>query len=285
MRIAVLGSAGSWHAQDLTRAARGRHEIVPVSYQRIHSSVATQTRVSAADVCLNHCDAVLVRTMPPGSLEQVIFRMDALSNLLAAGVKVVNPPRAIEIAVDKYLATTRLAAAGLLVPRTMVCQSAQEALQAYAELGNDVVVKPLFGSEGRGIERLSDSGNAEHTLKTLADTNSVIYLQEFIPHEGCDLRLLVIGDEVLGMKRCNHFDWRTNISRGAAAQPLTVTDELAHFAIRSAAAVGATIAGVDVLPARDGSLYAIEVNAVPGWHALSTVTEADIAELVLRQLY
>jgi RimK family alpha-L-glutamate ligase len=281
MKIAVLGNAGSWYTNDLIRTAGNRHEILPVAYQQLASTVGVGTTVHTLDTPLNDCDAVLVRSMPRGSLEQIIFRMDALANLAVADVTVVNPPRAIEVAVDKYLATTRLAAAGLPVPRTITCQTVEQALAASSELGSDVVMKPLFGSEGRGIVRLSDEGIALRAFKAIEQIGSVFYLQEFVEHEGCDLRLLVIGDEVLGMKRHNANDWRTNISRGAVGQSLVVTDELADLAHRAAKAVGAPVAGVDLLPARDGRLLAIEVNAVPGWRALSEVTGVDVAAKVL----
>jgi len=233
---------------------------------------------------LRRFEAVLVRSMPPGSLEQVVFRMDALANLADAGVQVVNPPRAIEVAVDKYLATTRLQAAGLLVPQTLVCQTALQAMEGFLQLGSDVVVKPLFGGEGRGITRVTDPAIAHRVFQALEAIGSVLYLQKFIPHEGCDLRLLVVGKQVLGMRRRNPSDWRTNISRGAVAEPLEVTDELASLARRAADAVGAPLAGVDLLPGKDGRLYALEVNAVPGWRALAKVTKTDVAELVLQYL-
>ena len=105
-------------------------------------------RLAAQTPPLADCDAVLVRTMPPGSLEQVVFRMDLLHRLMAGGVRVLNPPRAVEVCVDKYLATALLDAAGLPVPHTIVCQHADAALEAFTALGGDVVVKPLFGSEG-----------------------------------------------------------------------------------------------------------------------------------------
>ncbi len=105
--------------------------------------------------------------MPPGSLEQVVFRMDALGRLEAAGATVINPPRAIECAVDKYLTTARLAAAGLLVPRTVACQTVEDAMAAFELLGGDVVIKPLFGSEGRGITRLQDEALAERAFRLL----------------------------------------------------------------------------------------------------------------------
>jgi ribosomal protein S6--L-glutamate ligase len=222
--------------------------------------------------------------MPPASLEQVVFRMDMLAQLASQGVRIVNSPRAIEAAVDKYLATARLEQAGLLVPETVVCQGVAQAMEGFATLGGDVVVKPIFGGEGRGIVRVSDEALAERTFKALGQIGSVLYLQKFISHEGADLRLLTLGDKVLGMRRRNANDWRTNISRGATGEPLRVTDELAELALRAAAAVGAEIAGVDLLPGRDGRLYALEVNAVPGWRALGRVSEVDVANLVLQYL-
>ena len=285
MDIAILAARESWYFRDLQRAAGERHRLTPISYKALGSRVAgPQLSLSGGGVDLGAVDAVLVRSMPPGSLEQVVFRMDALARLEAAGVRVVNPARAIEAAVDKYLATAKLQAAGLLVPATIVCQTASDALQAFETLGGDVVVKPLFGGEGRGITRVSDAAVARRVFTALEQIGSVLYVQQFVPHEGVDWRLLVIGDDVLGMKRINPDDWRTNISLGARPAPLEVTVELAQLARRAAAAVGATVAGVDLLPARDGRLYAIEVNAVPGWRALGGVTGVDVASRVLAHL-
>lgn len=284
MYIAVLAARDSWYFRDLARAAGGRHQLTAISYKALGSHVAGANLSidSGGGRSLNSLDAVLVRSMPPGSLEQVVFRMDALAQLESSGVRAINPARAIETAVDKYLATAKLQAAGLLIPPTIVCQTAADGLAAFETLGGDVVVKPLFGGEGRGITRVNDVAIARRVFMSLEQIGSVLYLQKFIPHDGVDWRLLVIGDDVLGMKRINPDDWRTNISLGARPAPLDVTVELAQLARRAAAAVGATVAGVDLLPGRDGRLYAIEVNAVPGWRALGEVTGVDVAERVLR---
>ena len=202
----------------------------------------------------------------------------------APGQLVINPPRAMEVAVDKYLATAKLQRAGLTIPRTLVCQTVDDAMAAFQTLGGDVVVKPLFGSEGRGITRVSDAALALRAFKMLAQLGAVLYLQEFIPHEGYDLRLLVVGEQVLGMRRRNPHDWRTNISQGAIAEPLEPTRELIDLARRAADAVGASVAGVDILPGRDGQLYTIEVNAVPGWKALARALDIDVAALILKYL-
>jgi len=285
MKIAMLGSATSWYVGDLRRAAGEAHQIIPVTYRDLIAQVGDAgIGLQSGPEDLRRFDALLVRSMPPGSLEQVIFRMNALANLTEAGVRVVNSPRAIEIAVDKYLTTVKLQEAGLLVPQTVACQTWEQALESFAALGGDVVVKPLFGGEGRGITRVSDEAIAQRVFKTLEQIGAVLYLQKFIPHEGCDLRVMVIGEQVLGMRRRHPHDWRTNISLGATAEPLEVSDELAELAHRAAAVVGTSIAGVDFLPGQDGRLYAIEVNAVPGWRALARVTNVDVGQMVLASL-
>ena len=219
--------------------------------------------------------------MPPGSLEQVVFRMDALQRLAAGGIPVINSPKAIEAAVDKYLTLSLLQNAGFEVPATETSQTVDEAMEGFHRLGGDVVVKPLFGSEGRGIARIADEAIAVRTFKMLTQLGAVIYQQKFIDHEGYDVRLLVIGDEVLGMRRSNQLDWRTNVSRGAKAEAIEVSSDMADQAMRAAKSVDASIAGVDFLPAKDGRYYAIEVNAVPGWRAMAKTQEIDVAEKVL----
>jgi ribosomal protein S6--L-glutamate ligase len=285
MLLALLGSPKSWYLRDLLRAAAGAHEIVPITFGQVTAALGPDGATwSSGGVDLRAAHAVLVRTMPPGSLEQVVYRMNVLARVEAAGTAVINPPRAIEAAVDKYLALAKLQAAGLRVPRTIVCQTADDALTGFAALGGDVVLKPLFGAEGRGIARLVDQDLAQRAFKMLEQLGAVLYLQEFIPHEGADLRLLVVGRRVLGMRRRNLLDWRTNVSRGATAEPLEVDAELAVMAIKAADAIGAPLAGVDLLPGRNGELYAIEVNAVPGWKALATALDVDVARLVLEYI-
>jgi ribosomal protein S6--L-glutamate ligase len=283
MRFAVLAAPDSWYLRDLVRAGGDRHEIVQVSFSEMTSSIdsAKGSQIRSAGDKLADFDAVLVRTMPPGSLEQVVFRMDCLARYEAAGGIVINPAKAVETAVDKFLTSAKLAEAGLLTPRTICCQSPDDALAAFGELGGDVVLKPLFGSEGRGITRLNDEALALRAFKMLAQLGAVLYLQEFIEHEGCDLRLLVIGENVLAMKRRNPLDWRTNISRGAKAEAFTPEAALLDMAHRAAAAVGAPLAGVDLLPGRDGRLYCLEVNAVPGWKGLGKAQGIDVAAIVL----
>jgi ribosomal protein S6--L-glutamate ligase len=285
MRLAVLCASDSWYFRDLRRAAPRDWSLDSIAFGNLRSEVCQGTlHVAAGPETLKQFDAVLVRTMPPGSLEQIVFRMDALSAVDSQGIVVLNRPRSLEAAVDKYLATVRLAEAGLATPRTVVCQTAGDALKAFAEMGNDVVVKPLFGGEGRGLMRISSEEMALRAFKTLQQLQAAIYIQQFVPHRGYDIRLFVAGDRVLGMRRVNSGDWRTNISRGAHGEPLEVDELHRDVARRAAAAVGASLAGVDILPSREGEPLVLEVNAVPGWKALSKVLQVDVAQVVLNHV-
>ncbi|MBT3890882.1 MAG: RimK family alpha-L-glutamate ligase [Planctomycetaceae bacterium] len=295
MKIAVLGHPNSWYLRDLQRAKQERHEQLELSAVAFTQISTCVEPANNASVFLSNThdlatyDAVLVRTMPPGSLEQVIFRMNALAMLQYSNDGpsqfippiVLNSPRAIEIAVDKYLSLALLRQNNISVPRTHICQQADAALHAYEQLGPDVVVKPLFGGEGRGITRVSDPALALRAFKMIEQLGGVIYQQEFIAHEGFDIRILVIGDNTFGIRRVNPDDWRTNLSLGARAEPFDASSELVQLARRAANVVQAKIAGVDILIAPDGTPTVLEVNAVPGWKGLAAATGKDIAQEIL----
>ena len=281
MRIAILSGGTGWHVQDLLRAAAVLgHHAEAVDFRGLAAGSPAPGFDPFADF-----DACLVRTMPAGSLEQVVFRMDALHAAVAAGVKVLNPPRAVEVCVDKYLTNVRLVRAGLPVPDTVVCQRADDALTAFDRLGRDVVVKPLFGSEGRGMVRVTDSEVAWRTFRAIEQTGSVLYVQRFVRHPGWDVRAFVIGGKVVAsMRRRSRGDWRTNVAVGGTAERVELAAAERGLAERAAAAVGAPVCGVDLLPGPGGEWYVIEVNAVPGWRALAPACGLDVAAMIVRYL-
>lgn len=286
-RIVALVSGSGWHVEDLRRAAarRGdRLEAAPFA-TLVARVVDGSSRVMAGVLDLGGVDGLLVRMMPPGTLEQVVYRMDVLQLLEAAGVRVLNSPRAIEAAVDKYLALGRLAAAGVPVPRTWVGESARDALDAYDELEGDVVVKPLFGSEGRGLSRVTDREAAWRIFHALERVGSVLYLQRTVDHPGHDLRAFVLDGRVIGAIRrfARPGEWRTNVAVGGRAEAIELDPAAESLALRAARAVGAAMAGVDLLPdpGEPGGLVVPEVNAVPGWRALSAATGVDVAAAIL----
>jgi RimK family alpha-L-glutamate ligase len=277
LTIAILGSSGGWHARRLADALAARgHEahFLPVTRMlgRIDGDVAVRSR----DRWLDGCDAVIVRGIPRGSLEQVIFRVDALHALEARGVTCVNGPRAIERTIDKFLASGLMARAGVATPRTIACERREDALAAFEELGGDVIVKPLFGSMGAGMTRVDDADVAYRVFGALELERAVYYLQETLPHDGRDLRALVVGGRVLAAIERVGTGWRVNLARGGRARATELSAEQERLCLEAARALGVDYAGVDLLHA-EGRDYVLELNGIPGWSGLQQATGADVA--------
>jgi RimK family alpha-L-glutamate ligase len=284
LHLVVLAARKGWHTRDLTRALEARgHTGAIVPYEGLVASIGRRSGLRSRAADLDRADAVLARIIPSGSLEQIIYRVDALHRLEDRGVRVMNSPRAIERTVDKFWTSALLEQCGLPTPDTIVCETPEEAVAAFRELG-DVIVKPLFGSMGLGMVRVSDEEMAFRVFKTIEQIRGVYYLQRAIEHEGRDIRAFVVGGRVLAAIERRSDGWRTNLSRGGTARPIELSEAWAGLAVRAAAAVGAEYAGVDLLPARDGTVYVLEVNGIPGWQGLQEATGVDVAGAIVDHL-
>ena len=310
IRIALLNSGGGWHLQRLREAFIGRGaeaDAVPIARlvgsvgaratppvgaqpsslagsPQVGASGAPHTdaagiplELTAAGQPLEKYDAIVVRVIPLGSLEQIVYRMDALHLLDGAGVPIFNPPRAIERTVDKFWTSALLDGAGIPTPRTAAAESFEDALAAFHALGGDVVVKPLFGSGGRGIFRLTDEEMAYRAFRTIELHRWVYYLQRFVDHGTEDMRVFVIGSRAIAACRRIGVDWRSNVGRGATTRSCALSPAQEELALRACRAVGAEYAGVDLAEGRDGRTWVLEVNSIPGWSGLQEATSIDIA--------
>ncbi|MEY9894375.1 [lysine-biosynthesis-protein LysW]--L-2-aminoadipate ligase [Catenulispora sp. MAP12-49] len=184
--------------------------------------------------------------------------------LTAAGVTVVNDSEATEVCGDKWRTTQALEAAGLPTPRTALALTSQAALEALDSLGYPALIKPLVGSWGRLVVPLRDRASAEAVLEYVAalpgPQSHLVYLQELIDKPDRDIRVIVVGGQVLGAVYRTGESLRTNVALGGQTRPCEVSPEIAKFSVEAAAAVGADIAGVDLIEDRDGRLLVLEVN-------------------------
>jgi RimK family alpha-L-glutamate ligase len=240
------------------------------------ADIVTQQPISL----INDLDALIIRPIGRGSLEELVFRMDMLYKLERQGFYILNPPEAIEHCVDKYDILAILEDNGVPVPRTLATESVNEALKAFKELGGDVVVKPIFGSRGQGATRIVDADIADTIFKAITFHHGVIYLQEFVSHGHSDIRAFVVGGRVIAAMRRVAEGWKTNYSRGAKPAPTTLSKEFEELAVKSTKAVGAKVAGVDILEGPDGPRI-VDVNSQPGWKGLQMVTKVNIAEEIV----
>src|SRR5712692_7380242 len=166
MHFVILSARAGWHTGELCRAlAERRHSGRVLPYEGLVARLGTGAGggLSIESTAIFDADAVLARIIPNGSLEQIIYRVDALHWIEKRGVPVMNSPRAIERSVDKFYTTALLQEAGLPTPETVVCEGAADAMAAIRAMlgrrpasGGDVIIKPIFGSMGHGLVRVSD---------------------------------------------------------------------------------------------------------------------------------
>lgn len=282
-KIGIFTSGTSdWNVQQLEEEVKRRGiSCVKFPLSELVARLNGKPRVSCMGHDLEGFDALIVRWVPKGSGEQLIFRMDALHRLENLGVLVMNPPIAIERCADKFYTNSLLEDAGIPTVPTVVTENRSEAMRAFEEFG-DAIVKPIFGSLGAGMLRINDRDLAYRTFSALEFGRYVYYVQKFIPHNNRDIRAFVIGGEVLAAMRIGE-GWKTNVSAGARVEPYELSDELKEVALKSAEILKCMHAGVDIIKNED-EFYVLEVNAIPGWKGLQSVTESSVAEKIISHL-
>lgn len=287
LRILCLGAGEGWHSEQLSNAStKAGCRMEFATYESLQTVMINGKSIHQCEAGNVHdFDVLLTRTMPAGSLEQITFRLALLHTLVHAQVlPVVNPPAALEIAIDKFATLQRVSALGFPTPDTAVVQSRREALDAFEMLGSDCVVKPIFGGEGRGVMRIRDPELAWTTFSTLENLGAVCYVQQFVPPGGSDTRLLVIGDTVRGIKRTNDSEFRTNVSSGGHCQAVNLNQQQVEMAHTICKDLGLRFASVDLLHFDGGEAKVIEVNAIPGWKGAQSVSQDCIAAEIVQEL-
>ncbi len=278
----VTRNSGVWSVMQLKQALAD-HNVQHVCFTlpQVVARVGYGPLLTVAKTDLaKELNAMIIRPIGKGSLEEIVFRMDTLYRLQRSGLLIINPPEAIEHCSDKYDVLAILEENGIKVPRTAVTENRGDALKAFNELGRDVVIKPIFGSRGVGATRLTDSEVASTLFKALSMYHNVIYLQEFVPHGSSDIRAFVIGDRVVASMRRVASSWKTNYSQGARPEAVKLDRSVEDLAVKSAKLVDCKVAGVDILESRLGNLV-LEVNSRPGWRGLQSITSTNIADEIV----
>jgi ribosomal protein S6--L-glutamate ligase len=285
-RVGLAADNGEWHRAELAASFRAAG-VEPVLFSLADVAIVTgagePVRVPGFGDALP--DGLLLRTIAGGTFEATTMRLGILHALVQAGVVVWNAPAAIERCVDKSMTSLLLARAGLPTPDTFVVSSreaAAEIVRREARPGRPLVLKPLFGSQGKGL-RLVATPDA---LPDPEDVSRVYYLQRLVERRQAawrDYRIFVCaGEAVAGMIR-EGDTWITNVHQGGRPHPWAVPAAAAELATAAAAAVDVDYAGVDLIDDGGGGYLVLEVNSMPAWSGLQRVTETRIADVVVRR--
>ena len=293
-RVAIMTDEVGWHTRRLQAALRERGVVgrcVDLADCRIDTSAAWHG-LAIPGFGRELPDAVLVRGIAGGSFEQVTKRLGVLHALRELGVPVYNDARAIERSVDKSMTSLLLHAAGIPTPATWAMESpaqAQRLVMRESAAGRALVLKPLFGSQGKGLQLVGSVDGVHHPLPDLKQGyGGLAYLQRFVPpltQPGFDWRVLVVGGRAVTAMRRVSAHWVHNVAQGARCEPATLDAPLARLAEDAARALEMDYAGIDILPCgATQSLQVIEVNGVAAWQGLQRVTAFNIARALVDDL-
>jgi len=288
LRVAILTDEPGWHGRELQRA------FLALGVQSAFASLpdcridleSPQARVQVPGFGEREPDAIFVRSIEAGSFEQVTLRLSVLHALRELGVPVYNDARAIERSVDKSMTTFLLRQHGIPTLPTWVTEResvARGILMRETAQRHELVVKPLFGSQGKGLQRLASGAS----VPGQDEVRGVWYLQRFLNcGEGKwhDWRVLVAGGRPVSAMLRRGRSRVTNVARGARVEAVDAQGDLAGLAIEAAEAVGADYAGVDLMRDADGRWLVLEVNSIPAWRGLQAVTPFRIADVLARDL-
>jgi tetrahydromethanopterin:alpha-L-glutamate ligase len=281
-KIVIFNDTHGWHSRQLINAL-ARHNIAAVLCDLADCTIdleqATGLMIPGFEEGLPA--AAMVRGIAPGTLEQITLRMDVLHTLSELGIPVFNPASAIEHTVDKARTSLRLHLAGIHTPKTWACENrtiARDIAKTQFEKQVTLVIKPLFGCQGKGIEKVNTLAEFE-AVNIIGDA---FYMQEYIePLEAevwQDWRLMVIDNAVCAAMSRRSKHWITNFAQGGSCFSTTITAEMEQLALKATQAVQADYAGVDLIRNKDGSYTVLEVNSVPAWKGLFQATGINAAD-------
>lgn len=278
---------GGWHGMVLAEAfAQKGHEAVMVDLRDCAIDL-TGDRAKISIPYFNEIPQLaFVRGIAPGSLQQVITRLNILHILSMLGTTIYNNAKAIERTVDKGMTSFLLKQNGLATPATTVCESralAHATIKTKLQQENELVIKPLFGSQGKGV-RLLDANNAM-PLPGDEHVDGVFYLQSKINtgENSHDYRVFVIRNKAVAAMRRTGDHWLHNVAKGAKCQP-NKEAEILYLAEQAALAINIQYCGVDIIRDASGNLSVLEVNSIPAWRGLQSVTDVNIAQLLVDDL-
>lgn len=268
-----------WSSRELLESANRMAEGAAVDPLAFQLQVDGFPSIHIFRSAVEEFDAFIVRGFNRGG--DVDYQYEILELLVRMGKLVINSPASLSVAESKAQTTYCLQEAGLPVPRTLVTQDLDEARVILSSMG-EAVLKPLYGSFGIDMERVS-SETAEAVLPEFISKHGAIYMQEYVPNGGRDIRAFVVGDEVTSAvyRIARDGDWKTNVAQGGVCEGCELSPEIRRMCVEAARVIGLDYTGVDIMEGPRGPVV-LEVNGAPCWQGLLEGTGHNVADDIIR---
>jgi RimK family alpha-L-glutamate ligase len=252
-----------------------------VSLERAAARIGLRSRLLPPEVAARRVepeDLVLGRVDVLPSLDGTQRGLGALARIENQGIIVLNNTASLCAAHDKLETASILTGAGVPHPRTVHVTTAEPAV---GDLEPPYVLKPRFGSWGRDVARCDSVPELADALASLRGRGWYekhgVLVQEWIPNDGVDVRLVVAGDTVVGAiaRKAAAGEWRTNVSLGGRRERLDPDPEAVALAVDAVRMLGGDLMGVDLLPT-SGGYVVLEVNGCVDFNPAYSIGATDV---------
>jgi RimK family alpha-L-glutamate ligase len=284
--IAIITDDPGWHGQQLKQSLHKRgFESRYVRLQDCHFNLDSDSPHISLPGFSGMPAGVFVRGVPGGSLEQVVYYLDVLHGLEYAGVPIFNNTRGIERSVDKGMTSYLLKLNNIPTPNSFISSDLHyinKKIREYLNKGKKLVLKPLFGSQGKGLQLLEQVSQ----FIDYQEMHGVMYVQEYVDageRVGVDYRVFVIGDQVIASMKRTGESWITNVAQGGKVESVKLDHAIEQMALDATRITGLEYAGVDLIRDKQGQFWVTEVNSVPAWKGLQQTTSEEVVDTIANQ--
>lgn len=286
MKIGILSRNSELYSTRRLREAgeqRG-HDVMIIDTPRCYMNIASQKpKVHYKKLVLDDLDAIIPRI----GASITFYGTSVVRQFEMGGVYSLNESVAISRSRDKLRSLQILSKHGIGLPVTGFASSTKMTDELIELVGGaPLVVKLLEGTQGIGVVLCETRKAAESVIEAFRGLNANFIVQQFIKEAGgADLRCFVIGDKVVAamMRQGAEGEFRSNLHRGGTAKVVKITPEERNTAVRSAKVMGLSVAGVDLLRAKNGPVV-MEVNSSPGLEGIETSTGKDVAGMIIEHI-
>ncbi len=285
IRVCILSDYHDWHSEQIRKALK--NDGIKVSFFSF-SDFLVKIKKNNNYFYLNQSkakfDGFWVRFMGAGSLEEITFKLSILHFLKDTGIYIHNSGEVIEKTVDKFRTTSYLRMNSIKTPDTWITSEKKKFNDICLKLiqkKNIILIKPLFGSQGKGIEILKQKND----VINFKSFNNVYYFQKFIgkinQNQFSDLRVLVSNHRVISVIRRTSSNLITNYYQGASIKKIELTEEINEISKKVSKVFKLGYGGIDIKVFRK-KLYVLEVNSIPSWKGLQEVEDKNIAQIIVK---
>lgn len=212
------------------------------------------------------------------------YGLAVLRQFEMTGVFSANESEAIAKSRDKLQSLQLLSRHDIGIPPTAFARRREDIRSAIRKVGGaPVILKLLEGTQGKGVILAESVKSAESVLDAMNALGQNILTQAFIEEaEGTDFRAIVVGGRVVAAmsRRAALGEFRSNLHRGGTAVGVTLDPLYESTAVHAAEVLGLNIAGVDMIPSKDGPMV-LEVNSSPGLEGIEGATGIDVAGAIV----